>query len=156
MRIALAVIAAVLPLVTHAQAIDKIKLTDSELTCAQIYSEIDEMNIIVGVARESRDSSATAATTAGMTQQATGVAVHAAAMSGSLGAAVGLAQAAPLLGLFGSATKSVAETKEKESSERLGEAKARKEHLTGLFVGKGCKVSEMKSAAASVPTLQSN
>ncbi|MCF8198085.1 MAG: hypothetical protein K9J42_04920 [Sulfuritalea sp.] len=156
MRTALAFIALVLPLAAHAQTIDKIKLTDSELTCTQIYAEIGEMDTIMGVSKESRDSSATAATTAGMTQQATGVAVHAAAMSGSLGAAVGLAQAAPLLGLFGSATKSVAEAKEKESGERMGEAKARKEHLTGLFVGKGCKVSEMKSAAATVPPSQSN
>ena len=44
----------------------------------------------------------------------------------------------------------------KESRERLGDAKARKEHLTGLFVGKGCKVSEMKSVAAPVPPPQIN
>lgn len=156
MRIAFAVVALVLPLFASAQTIDKIKLTDSELTCAQIHAEIGEMDTVMGVSKESRDSSAAAATTAGMTQQATGVAVHAAAMSGSLGAAVGLAQAAPLLGLFGSATKSVAETREKESGERLGEAKARKEHLTGLFVGKGCKISEIKSAAVPVPPPPSN
>ncbi|MDK9703800.1 MAG: hypothetical protein OEL20_11740 [Sulfuritalea sp.] len=143
-----------LPLIGAAQTIDRVKLTDSELTCPQIYGEIDEMNKVMGLAKGDRDASATTAAGAGLTQQATGVAVQAAALSGSVGAAVGLAQAAPLLGLFGSATKSVADAKEKEAAERLGEAKARKEHLTGLFVSRNCKLSDVKQeAAATTPKL---
>lgn len=154
MRAVIIAAIAAMPLMCMAQTIERVKLTDSELTCPQIYGEIDEMNKIMGVAKGERDASATTASTAGLTQQATGVAVQAAAMSGSLGAAVGLAQAAPLLGLFGSATKSVADAKEKDAAERLGEAKARKEHLTGLFVGKNCKLSDIKQeAAASSPKL---
>jgi len=147
-RTVVIVILSALSLTSIAQTIERVKLTDAELTCSQIYAEIDEMNKIMGIAKSDRDASATTATTAGLTQQATGVAVQAAAMSGSLGAAVGLAQAAPLLGLFGSATKGVADAKEKEAAERLGEAKARKEHLTGLFVSKNCKLSDVKQEAA--------
>lgn len=149
MRVAIIAAIFVLPLTGIAQTIDRVKLTDSELSCPQIYGEIDDMNKIMGIAKGDRDASATTASTAGLTQQATGVAVQAAAMSGSLGAAVGLAQAAPLLGLFGSATKSVADAKEKDAAERLGEAKARKEHLTGLFVSKGCKLSDVKQETAA-------
>ena len=143
---------ALLPLTCGAQAIDRIKLTDSEMSCPQIYVEIDDMNKIMGIARDERNTSASTAAAAGMTHQATGVAVQAAALSGSLGSAIGLAQAAPLLGLFGSVTKTVADSKEKESAERLGDAKARKEHLTGLFVSKGCKLSDVKPTAAAAPT----
>ena len=152
MRTAALALIALLPLTCGAQTIDRIKLTDSELSCPQIYVEIDDMNKIMGIARDERNASSSTAAAAGMTQQATGVAVQAAALSGSLGAAVGLAQAAPLLGLFGSVTKTVADSKEKESAERLGDAKARKEHLTGLFVSKGCKLSDMKPAAATTAT----
>lgn len=132
----------------HAQSIERMKLTDGDLTCPQIYVEVGEMEKIMGIAKDEKSASATTANAAGMTQQATGVAVHAAAMSGSMGAAVGLAQAAPLLGLFGNVAKAAADSKEKESAERMADAKARKEHLTGLFVGKGCKLSDVRPATA--------
>jgi hypothetical protein len=145
-----------MPQVLFAQAIDRIKLTDSELTCVQIYSEINEMNAVMGIAKEDRDSSGNAATAAGLTHQATGVAAHAAAMSGSLGAAVGLAQAAPILGLFGSAAKGVADAKQRESAERMADAKARKEHLTGLFVSKACKLSDVAPSPAAAEPAKTN
>lgn len=146
-RSALLTLTLALPVAVCAQTIERVKLSDTELSCQQIYGEIGEMDAIMGTARDSRDASTTTATTAGLTQQATGVAAQAAAMSGSYGAAIGLAQAAPLLGLFGSATKAVAENKQKESAERLSEAKARKERLTELFVSKPCKLSEVQSAS---------
>lgn len=131
-----------------AQSIDRVKLTDGDMSCSQIYREIGEMEDIMGVAQAERTNSSTTSATAGMAQQATGVAVHAAAMSGSLGAAVGLAQAAPILGLFGSVTKASADSKEKASTERMADAKARKEHLTGMFVSRNCKLSEVQAEAA--------
>jgi len=129
-----------------AQAIERVKLTDNELSCGDIHSEIGEMNKLMGVARESRDGSSTAATAADVAQASTGLAVQAAVSSGSYGAALGLAQAAPFIGLFGNVAKGVAEAKQKESAERLGDAKARKEHLTGLFISKGCKVADLQQA----------
>lgn len=148
-----------LPITALAQGIDRVKLTDGDLTCPQIYVEIGDMDKIMGIAKDERSTSANTAAAAGMTQQATGVAVQAAAMSGSLGSALGLAQAAPLLGLFGSATKAVADSKEKESAERMTEAKARKEHLTGLFVSRNCKLSDVAptgSSASNASTATSN
>jgi hypothetical protein len=130
----------------HAQSIERMKLTDGDLTCPQIYAEVGEMEKVMGIAKDDKSASANTSAAAGMTQQATGVAVHAAAMSGSMGAAVGLAQAAPLLGLFGNVAKAAADSKEKESAERMADAKARKEHLTGLFVSKGCKLSDVRPA----------
>jgi hypothetical protein len=152
MRLAACSILALFPILAGAQAIERIKLTDSELTCPQIYAEIEDMNKVVGATRDERDTNANAAAAAGLTGEVTGAAVHAAAMSGSFGAAVGLAQAAPLLNLFGSATKTVASANEKASAERLADAKARKEHLTGLFVSKGCKLSDVKAAEAKPAT----
>jgi hypothetical protein len=136
-------------LLASAQTIDRVKLTDADLGCQQIYGEIGDMDKILGIAKDERDTSGTAASAAGMTQQATGVAAQAAMMGGNMGAVVGIAQAAPFLGLFGSAAKSYAENKQKDSAERMGEAKARKEHLTGLFVSKGCKLADVKPPAAT-------
>ncbi|HQR04988.1 MAG: hypothetical protein JSR19_03515 [Proteobacteria bacterium] len=134
-----------------AEPIERIKLTDNDLSCPDIYKEIGEMNKIMGVARDTRDGSSTTATAADVAQSSTGLAVQAAAASGSYGAAMGLAQAAPFIGLFGKVAKGVADSKEKESAERLGDAKARKEHLSGLFINKGCKVADLEPSRQAAP-----
>lgn len=136
----------------QANAIDRIKITDSELSCIQLYTEIGEMDTLLGTAKDSRDASSSAATTADIASKSTGVAVHAAASAGSYGAAMGLAQAAPFIGLFGNVAKGVAAEKEKAASEEVADAKARKEHLTGLFISKSCKASEFQTKSKPAST----
>lgn len=145
MRMLTAVVALVLPIAASAQAIEKMKITDAELSCGQLYSEIGDMDRIIGVTKDSRDTSANTSTAVTVAQQAGGHAVHAAAVAGNYGAAAGLAQAMPFVGLFGSVAKGVADTQERASAERLADAKGRKEHLTGLFINKGCKASELQA-----------
>lgn len=146
MRMSYLLLAVVFPFTCIAQAIEKMKITDTELSCAQIYAEIGEMDKIIGDTKGTRDTSANTATAVDVAQQAGGHAANAAAMAGNYGGALGIARAMPFVGMFGSVAKGVSETKQRESGERLGEAKARKEHLTSLFIGKSCKASELKPA----------
>lgn len=148
MRRLVIAVTVLLPVLCPAQTIEKIKLTDNELNCSQIYGEIGDMDKIIGSAKSTRDASATTSTAADVAQTAGGHAVQAAASAGNYGAALGLARAMPFVGMFGSVAKGVSETKQRESAEQFNDAKARKEHLTELFINRGCKMSEMKVAEA--------
>jgi hypothetical protein len=132
--------------------IERVKLSDPEMSCPQIYGEVNQMDRIIAKETGDRDTGAAVAANAGLTQQAVGTAAHAAAMSGSVGSAVGLAQIAPLAGLFGNVAAANAQNEAAKSQERTQQARARKEHLTSLFIGKGCKLSEMQ-AVAPAPTV---
>lgn len=127
--------------------IERVKLSDPEMSCPQIYGEVNQMDRIIAKETGDRDTGAAVAANAGLTQQAVGTAAHAAAMSGSVGSAVGLAQIAPLAGLFGNVAAANAQNEAAKSQERAQQARARKEHLTSLFIGKGCKLSEMQAGA---------
>jgi len=126
--------------------IPRAKLTDGELTCQQIYTEVTEMEKILGTTSETAKTSEQVSKGAELAHGTAGHAAHAAAIAGNTGAAIGIAQAAPFLGMFGNAAKVVADSKTSDAKSRLEQAKARHEHLTGLFGTKGCKASEMKEA----------
>lgn len=126
--------------------IPRAKLTDGELTCKQIYTEVGEMEKILNASSDSGKTSEQVSKGAELVHGTAGHAAHAAAVTGNAGAALGIAQAAPFLGMFGSAAKVVADSKTGDAKSRVEQAKARHEHLTGLFGTKGCKASEMKEA----------
>ncbi|MGE0558801.1 MAG: hypothetical protein AB7O69_11090 [Burkholderiales bacterium] len=121
--------------------IDRVKITDNELTCAQIHGEIGQMDKIVGDARAVEDKERTSANAAG----AAGTAAEIAGRSGLFGALGGLTGA--LLGQ--AATQTAAGAVQQSSAQsaaqaatRAREARARKEHLTSLFLAKECKASD--------------
>ncbi len=137
----------------HAQApIERIKVTDNDLTCRQIHTEIGEMDKLVAASQQSRDTAQNVATGAEVASVAAPVAAQAAAVSGSLGAAVGLARLAPFANLFGTAAKAAGTQQAGAAQDRLQAATGRKDHLAALFLNKGCKTADLDAApVASAP-----
>jgi hypothetical protein len=129
----------------HAQqlaAIERIKLGDNELTCAQLNGEVLAMDKAVQEARD-METQGQSTQTAGA---AGGVAAQVAQRSGVFG---------QIGGLFGQIAGSVAAqtaasvTQQSgqqtvvQAQERQRQAQARKEHLTALFLNRGCKTSDL-------------
>lgn len=142
MRIAAFALTALLSLHANAQGIERIKITDNDLNCRQIHEELGAMDKAIAEAKQAQASSETT-TTAG---QVGGVAAEVASRTGVFGQ-VG--------GLFGHiagtvAAKSAANVTEQtgkqgiqQSVEREKQALARKEHLTSIFLSRGCKTSDL-------------
>lgn len=141
----------------QAQTIERMKMTDGDLTCQQMYDEIKMMDMMAAQAAAQPAAAAPApsqdnqvgAQVAGAVAQ-TAVA-HAAARSGwgwgagSAGSALG--------GLFGGLAQAAAQQQAQAPAPApaamgnpalAAQAAGRKEHLTGLFLGKSCKMSEMR------------
>lgn len=124
--------------------IDRVKITDNELSCAQIHGEIGDMDKIVGESKASEDKGRTSATAAG----AAGTAAEVAGRTGLFGAFGGVAGA-----LFGQvatqtaagAVQQTSAQSAQQAAERAKQAQARKEHLTGLFLAKDCKASDLNA-----------
>jgi hypothetical protein len=142
--------------------IDRVKITDNELSCAQIHGEIGQMEKIQAESSTAADKSKTSATAA----SAAGTAAEIAGRTGLFGALGGVTGA-----LFGQVTTQTAAGAVQQTSaqsaqqaaERSKQAQARKEHLTSIFLAKDCKASdlnapgkplsgaEMQKIAASAP-----
>ena len=142
--------------------IDRVKITDNELSCAQIHGEIGQMEKIQAESSTAEDKSKTSATAA----SAAGTAAEIAGRTGLFGAFGGVTGA-----LFGQVTTQTAAGAVQQTSaqsaaqaaERAKQAQARKEHLTSIFLAKDCKASdlnapgkpltgaEMQKIAASAP-----
>lgn len=124
--------------------IDRVKITDNELSCAQIHGEIGDMDKIVAQAKTTEDKERTSATAAG----AAGTAAEVAGRTGLFGAFGGVAGA-----LFGQvatqtaagAVQQTSAQSAQQAAERAKQAQARKEHLTGLFLAKDCKASDLNA-----------
>lgn len=122
--------------------IDRIKITDNELSCSQIHGEIGQMERIASQAKGVEDKERTSATAAG----AAGTAAEVAGRTGLFGAFGGVAGA-----LFGQvatqtaagAVQQTSAQSAQQAAERVKQAQARKEHLTGLFLAKDCKASDL-------------
>ncbi len=121
--------------------IDRVKMTDNELTCAQIHGEVGEMDRIIQQSKQAEDKERSSATAAG----AAGTAAEVAGRTGLFGAFGGVAGA-----LFGQvatqtaagAVQQTSAQSAQQAAERGKQALARKEHLTGLFLAKDCKASD--------------
>lgn len=135
----------------HADAqetIERIKNSDTDLSCQQIA---DEQNMLDKTVAETNAAKSTGQTTA-VAGQATGVAAEVAQRAGVFGAIGGLAGQ-----LFGAAaTKATANVAVQsgqkdvaEATQREKQALARKEHLTQLFLAKGCSASHPAAAPAA-------
>lgn len=129
--------------------IERVKITDNDLTCLSAYNELQGMDKIVAEAKETQSSGQTTATAG----QAAGVAAEVASRTGMFGALGGLT--GHLLGTVASKTAAgVAEQQGQvtaaQAAEREKQALGRKEHLTQIFLAKGCSASD-PSAPAKLP-----
>lgn len=126
-----------------ANAFERVKLSDGELSCEQLYAEVDYMGSLVGDAEGSRDTANAIATGSDMTNQGLGLAATAAAWSGA-GSSIGsLAQIGSLTNMFGGAAKTYSGHQGRQAEIDIEDARARKTHLTELFIKKECKVSAL-------------
>ena len=129
--------------------IERVKITDNDLTCLATYNELQGLDKIVAESKSARESGQTTATAG----QAAGVAAEVASRTGLFGSVGGLAGH-----LFGSvASKTAANVAEQQgqmsvaqAAEREKQALARKEHLTQIFLAKGCSASD-PSAPGKTP-----
>lgn len=136
----------------HAQTpepIERVRITDNDLGCQQIFDERAGMDKVIADAKQAQSSSQTTATAG----QAAGVAAEVASRTGMFGALGGLG--GHLFGTVASKTAAnVAEQQGKQgtvqAAEREKQALGRKEHLTSLFLAKGCSASD-PSAAPKAP-----
>jgi hypothetical protein len=161
------------PLV-NAQTIERVKMTDNDLSCQQIYGEITQMDGVIARASQPAPVAPTAAVagavpdaTTGMGAQVAGAVAQTAVANsvarGGFGGFGGFGGAAGGLGnLFGglaqqaaqnsanqaatqqATTQQAAAQAAQQSAATTQQAQGRKEHLTGLFLGKGCKMSEIQ------------
>ena len=122
------------------QSIERVKITDNDLSCAQIHAEITEMDAIIARYNEADAD----ARNAGGSDIATGVVVDIfGRVLGAFGGVFGQ--------IFGGvatqvATRGVTEAN-KENTQRALEhrrqADARKSYLTTMFVNRGCRASDL-------------
>lgn len=155
----------------HAQTIERVKLSDNDLGCKQIYAEIGQMDGVIARANQpvavatqppaGGDAAAGAAIGAGV---AGAVAQTALARSGGfggfggfgggLGGGIGgmfsgiaqqaMASQAQQQQATAQAAAQQAQLQAQQNVQQGQQAQGRKEHLTGLFLAKGCKMSEVQ------------
>ncbi|MBI5792753.1 MAG: hypothetical protein HZA63_14885 [Rhodocyclales bacterium] len=121
--------------------IERVKITDNDLTCQAKYDELQGLDKMIAEAKATQSSGQTTATAG----QAAGVAAEVASRTGLFGSLGGLTGH-----LFGTvASKAAANVAEQQGQmtaaqavEREKQALARKEHLTQIFLAKGCSASD--------------
>jgi hypothetical protein len=142
----------------QAQTIERMKMTDGDLSCQQMVDEIKLMDMMAAQAnaqpaaqpQQAQPENNVGAQVAGaVAQQAV---VHAAARGGFGGfGGFGGSAGSALGGLFGGLAQAAATPQAPPPQAAPAgnpmlaqQAAGRKEHLTGLFLGKGCKMSDVR------------
>lgn len=126
----------------QAVPIERVKLSDNELKCAQIHAGVSEMDREIADSRTLEAEGNSRATAGG----AAGVAADVAGRTGIFGQLGGLTGQ-----LFGQvaaktaagATQQSGQSSAQQAQERARQAGARKDHLTTLFLNRGCKASDL-------------
>jgi len=123
-------------------AIERIRITDNQMNCAQLFAENAEMDKVMAASQAAESSGNTTA----MAGSAANVAAEVAGRTGLFGQIGGLAGAlfgkAAAQGAAGVAQQSGQQTAQ-QAAARARQAVARKEHVTALFVARGCKASDL-------------
>ena len=130
--------------IAQAQAlepIERVRITDNDLSCQQIFDERTVMDKAIADAKAAQSSGQNTATAG----QAAGVAAEVASRTGLFGSLGGLGGH-----IFGTvASKTAANVAEQsgqqdaaKAAEREKQALARKEHLTQVFLAKGCSAAD--------------
>lgn len=130
-----------LPLAAAAQPIERVKITDADMNCQQMFDELGAMDKVIAETRTAQAEGQTTATAG----QAAGVAAEVASRTGLFGSLGGLG--GHIFGTVASKTAAnVAEQSGQQSAaqamERQKQAGARKEHVTAMFVARGCSASD--------------
>jgi hypothetical protein len=166
-----AAILAFTALCAHAQTIERVKMTDNDLSCQQIYGEIGQMDKVMTMASQQQTAAAAPAGAQPDAGNNVGGQVAGAVAQQALASAV--AQNPGMLGnfggfggglgsMFGGIAQQLAQGAAAQQSANNGaaqqqaaavqqslamqaqQAQGRKEHLTGLFLSKGCKMSDIQ------------
>ncbi len=148
----LSLLALLLSSAAFAQApapIERVKITDNELGCKAAFDELQGLDKVIAETRAAQSAGQTTATAG----QAAGVAAEVASRTGLFGSIGGLTGH-----IFGTvASKTAANVAEQQGQmsaaqavEREKQALARKEHLTQIFLAKGCSASD-PSAPGKTP-----
>lgn len=156
-RAAVAGWAAGLCLAAGAQPIERVRLTDNDLGCQQIYGEIVQMDGLIAKAAAQAAQPTVADPGAGQGAAVAGAVAQSAlatvaARSGGLGGFGGLgsmfgniaAQAAQQQATQQAVAQAGAQQQAQQGALLAQQAQGRKEHLTGLFLSKGCKMGELQ------------
>ncbi|WP_300455398.1 hypothetical protein [Accumulibacter sp.] len=127
--------------------IERLKITDNDLSCQQLYDERGEMEKIAADAHTTQFSGQAAATAG----QAAGVAAAELATRVGLFGPIGGLAGTILAGITSRTTAKLAEQQLQlsaaEAAEREKQALGRKEHLTELFLSKGCSAGDPSAPA---------
>lgn len=145
-----------LPALAQQAPIERVRLTDNELSCAQLHAEVGEMDRLAAEARAAENEGNTTA----LAGTAGNVATEVAARTGLFGSLGGLT--GHILGQVAGKTAAGAaqqsgQTAAQQAVERGRQAAARKENVSALFLNKGCKTSDLSynpptPAPANTPT----
>jgi hypothetical protein len=123
-------------------SIERIRITDNQMNCAQLYAENGEMDKVIAAAQAAESSGNTTA----MAGSAANVAAEVAGRTGLFGQLGGMAGAlfgkAAAQGAAGVAQQS-GQMSAQQAAARAKQAVARKEHVTAIFVSRGCKASDL-------------
>ena len=134
-----------------AQNIDRVKMTDNDMSCQQIYGEIGQMDGVIAKANQPQPVAAAPAADNSAGAQIAGAVVAQAAARSGFGGFGGFGGA--LGNLLGGAAQAAAQQQSQQDAAAqaaqrgalLGQqAQGRKEHLTGLFLSKGCRMSDIQ------------
>lgn len=123
--------------------IDRIKITDGEANCQQLHAEIGDMDKIAADAKANQEKSGTTATAAGAANVAAEVVGRTGGFFGAFGSALGGIVGQAATQTAANVAQQSAQQSAAQSGERVKQAQARKEHLTALFLNKGCRVSDL-------------
>jgi hypothetical protein len=143
-RIAAAVAASLFAGGVFAQTapIERSKMGDNELTCAQLHAEAGTMDKIIAEAQAAQaqgSNTATAGTVANTAAQVAGQTGLFGQLGGLAGALFGQAAAQTAAGV---ATQTGQQSAQ-QAAERTRQATARKDNVTQMFLARGCKVSDL-------------
>lgn len=144
----------------QAQTIERVRMTDNDLSCQQIYNETVQMDGVMARAAQPAAPVAVAADPAANvgTQVAGAVAQAAIVNTAARGGFGGFGGGSLLGGLLGGAAQQAATANAQQQAlaqqqaalqaqqgALLGQqAQGRKEHLTTLFLSKGCKLADVQ------------
>lgn len=131
-----------LPAMAQQAPIERVKMTDNELSCAQLHAESAEMDKIIADAKTAEADGNTTA----MAGTAGNAATEVAARTGLFGAIGGLT--GQILGQVAGKTASGAaqqsgQAAAQQAGSRSRQAAARKETVSTLFLNKGCNVADL-------------
>lgn len=160
--LSLALAAALACAAVQAQTIERVRMTDNDLSCQQIYTESLQMDAVVARASQPVQPVAAADPNANVPVQVAGAVAQAAVVNsaarsgfagfgnfggGSLlgGLLGGVAQQAATNNVQQQvANQQMAAQQAQQNGLLAQQAQGRKEHLTGMFLARGCKMADIQ------------